>query len=55
MSKRSVEKGDKGEKTQAQAQKAKPMDAPSVALEKKPRQEARPIFGRIATYICTYA
>jgi oligosaccharyl transferase (archaeosortase A-associated) len=35
MSKRSVEKGDKGEKTQAQAQKAKPMDAPSVALEKK--------------------
>jgi oligosaccharyl transferase (archaeosortase A-associated) len=35
MSKRSVEKGDKGEKTPARAQEAKPMDAPSVALEKK--------------------
>jgi oligosaccharyl transferase (archaeosortase A-associated) len=35
MSKRSVEKGDKGEKTPVQSQKAKPMDAPSVALKKK--------------------
>ena len=35
MSKRSVDKGDKGKKTPAQAQEAKPMDAPSVPLEKK--------------------